>query len=79
MRWLGVLGLVAALAAPSAASAQAPHVDVGIGDQSPGLFADERFRATGMRHARLIVPFDLVRAGGDRLAAADAWLAAARR
>jgi hypothetical protein len=79
MRWLGVLGLVAAFVAPSAASAQAPHVDVGIGDQSPGLFADERFRATGMRHARLIVPFDLVRAGGDRLAAADAWLAEARR
>ncbi len=77
-----VLAGALALASPSAGVAQVPavpHVNVGISDQSFGLFDDERFRATGMRHARLIVPFDLVRAGGERLALADAWLAAARR
>ena len=40
----------------------------GIGEQSPELFEDARFRATGIRHARLIVPYDVVKAGGWPLA-----------
>jgi hypothetical protein len=81
MRRSIALGLVlAALAVPTAAGAQEglPHVAVGIGDQSPDLFADARFQATGIRHVRLIVPYDLVRAGGWQLASADAWLGRAR-
>lgn len=65
-------------AAPAGAQAAGPHVDVGIGDQSPNLFDDPRFRSTGIRFARLIVPFDLVRAGGRQLEEADAWLERAR-
>lgn len=64
-----------------AAGAQAPtpHVDVGIGDPSPTFFDDPRFQATGIRHARLIVPYDVVKVGGPALDSTDAWLAAAQR
>jgi hypothetical protein len=77
---LGLALAAPAVAVPAPATAQAPppHVAVGIGDNSPDLFADARFRATGIRHARLIVPFDVVRAGGSELASADTWLARAR-
>jgi hypothetical protein len=85
MRRSIALGLVlAAPAVPSAAAqepadpAPLPHVAVGIGDQSPELFNDPRFRATGIRHVRLIVPYNLVRAGGWQLASTDAWLGRAR-
>jgi hypothetical protein len=75
------------LVLPAAATAQvipvAPvvpaHVDVGIADQSADLFTDPRFKATGIRYARLIVPYDVVRVGGRQLWYADLWLAAARR
>ena len=72
------------LALPSAASARIPllpgepHALVGIGDNGHSLFNDDRFRATGLRHVRLIVPYDVVRAGGGQLAEADNWLRAAR-
>ncbi len=82
MRFLALLAGFAVLALPGAALAQGPagpHVAVGISEQSSAFFGDSRFRATGIRNARLIVPFDLVRAGGDQLAGADAWLAEARR
>jgi hypothetical protein len=80
------LALLAALVPAAEAAAQVtpvapvvpPHVAVGISDQSAGLFADSRFRATGIRHARLIVPYDVVRRGGRQLWYADTWLAAAR-
>jgi hypothetical protein len=65
------------LALPAAASAQ--DVTVGIGEPSPDLFEDPRFEETGIKHARLIVPFDLVRAGGWALAVTDLWLHRARR
>jgi len=50
-----------------------------MGEQSPGMFDDARFLDTGIRHARLILPYDVVRVGGWQLLSADAWLAAARR
>jgi len=56
-----------------------PHTIVGIGEQSPDLFEDPRFRATGIRNARLVVPWDLVEMGGWPLEATDVWLARARR
>jgi Glycosyl hydrolase catalytic core len=78
-RWLA-LAVATALGLPAAAVAQGitPHVDVGIADQSAELFGDARFRATGIRHARLIVPYDVVQRGGAHLSSADAWLAAAQ-
>lgn len=52
---------------------------VGIGEPSPELFDDARFHATGIRNARLVVPYDVVKAGGWPLAVADLWLARAQR
>ena len=83
-RGIAVGVALVALAAPAGAGAQAPlpppgHVTVGIGEPNPDVFEDPRFRDTGIRHARLIVPFDVVKAGGWPLHVADVWLARARR
>jgi hypothetical protein len=67
------------LAVPAAASAARHHVVVGIGEQNPDLFEDARFHATGIHHARLLVPWDVVKMGGWPLHAADVWLDRARR
>jgi len=72
-----VLAALAGLA-PAVARAPTPHVTVGLGDNNVGFFSDARFRATGIRNVRLIVPYDLVRTRGLELARADAWLAGAR-
>jgi hypothetical protein len=72
------VGALMALSA-SAASAQPSRTIVGIGEQSPDLFEDARFRATGIRNARLLVPWDVVKRGGWPLHAADVWLDRARR
>jgi hypothetical protein len=71
------LAAFGALAAPVAA--ETPRVVMGMGEQSPAMFDDPRFLDTGIRNARLIVPYDVVRAHGWQLGAADAWLGAARR
>jgi hypothetical protein len=78
-RALAITLAAVGLAAPTASAQEAPRVIVGMGEQSPDLFEDARFHATGMRHARLLVPYDLVKAGGWPLHAADVWLARARR
>ena len=67
------------LVVPAAASAARHHVVVGIGEQNPDLFEDARFHATGIHHARLLVPWDVVKMGGWPLHAADVWLDRARR
>ena len=41
---------------------------MGMGEQNPGMFDDARFLDTGIRHARLILPYDVVKAGGWPLA-----------
>jgi polysaccharide biosynthesis protein PslG len=77
---IAISAALVALALPGGAKAQEPlHVTVGIGEQSPDLFEDSRFHATGMRNARLLVPWDLVKMGGWPLQSADLWLARARR
>jgi len=70
--------VLAATAAPAASAAEAPHVIVGMGEQNPDLFLDQRFLDTGIGHARLTVPYDIVKAGGWPLDAATVWLARAR-
>jgi hypothetical protein len=51
---------------------------VGIGEQGAAMFADERFRDLGLKHARLVVPYDAVARRVER-ELSDAWLAAAER
>lgn len=77
LRGISIALAAVALAAPAAAAP--PHVTMGMGEQNPGMFDDARFLDTGIRHARLILPYDVVKAGGWQLWSADAWLAAARR
>ena len=77
---VGALTAPAASAqAPDAAAARGPHTIVGISEQGPDLFEDPRFHATGIRNARLLVPWDLIKVGGWPLRAADVWLERARR
>lgn len=78
-RALAIAIVVGALMAPAASAKEPPHVLVGIGEQTPELFQDARFHATGIRNARLIVPYDVVKAGGWPLDVADLWLDRARR
>jgi hypothetical protein len=84
----GLVSLALALPAPAVAqddfqapedpTPPAPHVTVGIGDNSGSFLGDPRFDQLGMRNVRLIVPYDVVRAGGRRLRDTDGWLQAAR-
>ena len=79
-RAIAILGGLVLLAIPAAASAQQPpHVRVGISEQSPDLFEDARFHSTGIRDARLLVPWDVVKVGGWPLQSADVWLDRAHR
>jgi hypothetical protein len=66
--------LACLLAAPAAGHAYA----VAIGDQQPDMFSNPLFQDLGIRKARYIVSYDVVKAGGYELARTDAWLAAAR-
>jgi hypothetical protein len=50
---------------------------VGIGEQNSPMFADPRFRALAIRHARLVVPYDAAGRRSER-DLVDAWLAGAR-
>ena len=75
----GISIALAAMALAAPAAAETPRVTMGMGEQNPGMFDDARFLDTGIRHARLILPYDVVKAGGWQLASADLWLAAARR
>jgi hypothetical protein len=69
---LVLLAIAAAL--PAVAHARAV---VGIGDQKPEMFTDARFHWLGVRHARMVVSWDVMRSTSERTWA-NAWLAAAR-
>jgi hypothetical protein len=80
MRKVLSIALAVTAVTASAASAQTPSYTIlGMGEQSPDMFEDARFHATGIRHARLLVPYDLVKAGDWPLHSADVWLERARR
>src|SRR3954451_14204185 len=66
------LSLVAPL--PSVAHARAV---VGMGDQKPEMFTDARFRWLGVRHARIVVSWNVMASTSERRWAAG-WLGAAR-
>lgn len=87
-----LLALIAALAAAPAAcggsdgdesggdAAQTEERSfvIGIGEQNSPMFANEHFRDLGLKHARLVVPYDAVARRTER-ELADLWLAEARR
>jgi len=56
----------------------ARELAIGIGDQNAGALDAPAFRALGLRHARLIVPYDAMAVGYERGLLA-AWFAAAAR
>jgi hypothetical protein len=64
---------------PPAGSTRAParSVAIGIGDQSPSMFTDRRWRRLGVAHARYLTPWDVLDHRRER-AKLDAWMAAAR-
>jgi hypothetical protein len=68
---------VRAQLAPAAWAARARPI-FAIGDQKPGLFTDPRVTWLGVRYARLIVPWDVMRSPSE-LAAVDLWMAGAKR
>jgi hypothetical protein len=64
------------LALPAGASAAKVDVAVGLGDQSPAMFASPHFRALGLKKARYFIKWDTIRRPGE-LAQADAFVRAA--
>jgi hypothetical protein len=76
----GAAAFVAALAVVAAPPAEGRRtkVAVGIGDQSPAMFAQPTFRALKVRKARTFVRWDAMRRPDER-ARLDAWIDAARR
>lgn len=73
-----VAALLLSLALPTAASAARTNVAVGIGDQSPAMFDNADFQALKIKKARFFISWNAID-NPEKLAVADAWLAAARR
>jgi hypothetical protein len=71
-----LLLLTAALALAAPASAHA--VVVGIADQKPDMFTDERFEDLGIRYARMTVAWDALSSDWQR-AELDRWMDGARK
>ncbi|HEV2814772.1 MAG TPA: hypothetical protein VGW10_16065 [Solirubrobacteraceae bacterium] len=69
------LFIAAALLALAPASAGATVI--GIADQKPDMFHDERFLELGIKHARISVPWDAMRYPWQ-VEELDAWMGAAR-
>jgi hypothetical protein len=72
---LTILFALAVAALPAAASATT--VTVGLGDQDWNTFNDTRFRALGIKRARVVTPWNVALRHGDRLWLDD-YLTAAR-
>ena len=69
------LVIVGLLAVP--AVSQARYV-VGFSEQQSSIFTDPLFTPLHVKYARLIVSYDVAKAGGSERASVDQWLAAAR-
>ena len=66
------------LAFPASGAAAKTNIAVGIGDQSADMFDNANFRALKIKKARYFISWNAIDDPG-KLAAADAWLAGARR
>jgi hypothetical protein len=64
--------------APAPAPAASPRPIIGIGEQGPAMFKDKRFADLGVKHVRLVVPYDATRRRIER-DIVTVWLAEARR
>ena len=51
---------------------------IGLSDNRPETITDRRFRRSGIKRVRVLVPFDDVARGGARRRAQDAWFGAAQ-
>ena len=51
---------------------------VGLSDNRPETMTDRRFRASGIKRVRVLVPYDDVARGGSRRRVQDAWFHTAR-
>ena len=69
------LAVMAAAATPAAAAA---HFELGMGDQQSRMFADPRFAALQLKHARVVAPYDVACRPSVQTQYLDAWLAGAR-
>jgi hypothetical protein len=69
-----ILLALALSAAPAGATAA---VTVGLGDQNWNTFSNERFKALGLKRARVVTPWNVALSRGDRLWL-DQYLAGAR-
>ena len=69
-----ILAALIALLAPATANA----LVVGIADQKPDMFKDRRFQEMGIRHARINVPWDVMRYSWQ-IKELDRWMTRARR
>lgn len=79
MRRLAAAMLSGLLLAVAAGPAQATtHIAVGIGDQSPQMFASPAYRALKLKKTRYFIPWNAIH-HRDQLAAADAFVNAARK
>ena len=73
-----LVALAALLAVPaSAGAAKKTNISVGIGDQSPAMFSTTSFLDLKIKKARYFISWNAIDDPG-KLAAADAWLNAAR-
>jgi hypothetical protein len=75
VRTAALLAAFVSVSPPSGASA-ASLPKIGIADQKPDMFADGRFGALGIRHARLAVSWDALRHGWQT-AELDRWMSGA--
>jgi len=74
-----ILPILACLAlAPAAGAATTYKTAVGIGDQSPLMFANPSFKELKVKKVRYFIPWDAAK-HPDQLAAADAYVAAAKK
>jgi hypothetical protein len=76
-RKLALLALLAALMAAALPPAASGAVTVGLGDQNWNTFNQARFRALGLKRARVVTPWNVALSRGDRLWL-DAYLTGAR-
>jgi hypothetical protein len=71
------LAVLVALAGALLGASPAHALVIGIGDQKPDMFSDERFVDLDIRYARYMIPWDVMRVPAD-LARLTDWLDAAK-
>ena len=63
--------LAASILLPAASAQARSSIRIGIGDQSPAMFASSQFQQLGIRRTRYFVPADVMRDAAERARAAE--------